>query len=216
MRQKTLTQHRSPAELSKQLIQAAHHLHTRQWMPAHTGNLSARLNDGRFLITADRVNKGFLTANGIVSIDAKGGTLQPNAPTPSTETPLHLALYEFYPHIGAIVHTHSVAATILSRMARETLVLEGYEILAALDGVESHSGRVSLPIFSNYEDYRHLAIWFKRYAVRFPENSGLLIMGHGLYTWGTNVSGALRQAEALEFMLECELRMAQIAPPAED
>jgi methylthioribulose-1-phosphate dehydratase len=95
-------------------------------------------------------------------------------------------------------------------------VLEGYEIVRTLDGINSHQGRVSLPIFSNYQDYRHLAIWFRRYVVRFPENSGLLIMGHGLYTWGATIADAIRQTEALEFMLECELRMAQIAPPAED
>jgi len=208
-----------PADRTKlvdQIIQAGRHLHGREWMPAHTGNLSARLGPNRFLITANGSNKGSLHNDDLVTIDVDGRQVERNNTRPSSESPLHLALYQFYPKVGAVIHTHSVPATILSRMATETLVLEGYEIVRALDGIDAHNGRVSLPIFSNYQDYHHLAIWFHRYVVRFPENSGLLIMGHGLYTWGATVADAIRQTEALEFMLECELRMAQIAPPPED
>ena len=204
------------AKLAEQILQAGQHLHSRQWMPAHTGNLSARLGPNRILITANGSNKGSLSDDDLVTIDGDGRLVERNNTRPSNEFPLHLALYQFYPKIGAVIHTHSVAATILSRMATETLVLEGYEIVRALDGIDAHNGRVSLPIFSNYQDYRHLGIWFHRYVVRFPENSGLLIMGHGLYTWGATVADAVRQTEALEFMMECELRMAQIAPLAED
>lgn len=203
------------AELGRQMVQVGRHLHQQQWMPANTGNLSTRIDGDRFLITANGCNKGMLTARDLVPINARGQALREGA-APSVELPLHLALYAYYPKVGAIIHTHSVAATMLSRMASETLVLEGYEMLAALDGVDSKNGRVALPIFSNYEDYKHLAIWFHRYVVRFPENSGLLIMGHGLYSWGATTADALRQVEALEFMLQCELQGLQIAPPPEE
>jgi len=205
-----------PAALSDQLIQLGRHLYDRHWMHAHSGNLSARLGDDRFLITADGVSKGTLRRNDLVTIDAQGHRLNPSDPPPSTELPLHLALYEFYPNVGAVLHSHSITSTIMSRMSQETLVMEGYEMLTALDGIDSHTGRVSLPVFSNYRDFKFLAHWFHRYVVRFPENSGLLIAGHGLYTWGATPADALRQCEALEFMLECELRMAQIAPPQEE
>ena len=202
--------------LGQQLIQLGRHLYDRHWMHAHGGNLSVRLDPDRFLITADGVSKGTLNQRDLVTVNKRGQRLNPAEPMPSSELPLHLALYDYYPAVGAVLHTHSITATILSRMTGETLVLEGYEMLTALDGVASHTERVTLPVFSNYRDFKYLATWFQRYVVRFPENNGLLISGHGLYTWGATPSDALRQAEALEFMLECELRMAQIAPPDDD
>ena len=202
--------------LSQQLIQLGRHLYDRHWMHAHSGNLSARLGTDRFLITADGVSKGTLSQQDLVTINSRGHRLNPAEPKPSSELPLHLALYEYYPEVGAVLHTHSITATIMSRMSGETLVLEGYEMLTALDGVASHTDRVTLPVFSNYRDFKYLATWFQRYVVRFPENNGLLISGHGLYTWGATPADALRQAEALEFMFECELRMAQISPPDDD
>lgn len=203
------------AELGRQMLEAGRHLHQRNWMPANTGNLSTRAGNGRFLITAEGSNKGLLGLADLVPIDQQGRPLR-DGQQPSVELPLHLALYSHYADIGAVVHTHSAAATILSRLGAETLVLEGYEMLNALDGVRSHTGRVSLPIFSNYEDYKHLAIWFHRYVVRYPSNSGLLIKGHGLYSWGATVADAVRQVEAIEFMLDCELRIAQFPTPEVD
>ena len=34
-----------------------------------------------------------------------------------------------------------------------------------------------------------------------------LIRGHGLYTWARDMSGCLRQVEALDFLFDCELMM---------
>ena len=204
------------AALSQQLIHLGRHLYDRHWMHAHSGNLSVRLAADRYLITADGVSKGTLSQRDLVTINGRGQRINPAEPMPSSELPLHLALYEFYPDIGAVLHSHSITATILSRMSGETLVLQGYEMLTSLDGVDSHTARITVPVFSNYREFKDLANWFQRYVVRFPENSGLLISGHGLYSWGATPADALRQLEALEFMLECELRMAQIAPPAED
>ena len=202
--------------LTDQLIQLGRYLHSRQWMPAHTGNFSHRLDHGGYLITADGSNKGALTPSHLVAVDSQGRPQPPNSPKPSLEAPVHQALYQFFPHVNTIIHTHSIAATLLSQMAEETLVLEGYEILKSLQGVKAASDRVSLPVFSNYQDYSQLAIWFRHYAVRFPDKHGFLIRGHGLYTWGDGPAAALRHLEALEFMLECELRMAQMQTPEED
>jgi len=202
--------------LGDQLIRLGRQLYDRGWMDAHSGNLSVRLGPDRLLITADGVSKGRLSHADLVTIDRRGHQLNPSEAPPSSEFPLHLALYDFFPKVGAVLHCHSITSTILSRMGHESFVLEGYEMLTALDGVEAHTGRVAIPVFSNYRDFSHMAHWFHRYVVRFPEINGLLIAGHGLYCWGATTGDALRQAEALEFMFECELRMAQIAAPAEE
>src|SRR5437879_13479431 len=37
---------------------------------------------------------------------------------------------------------------------------------------------------------------------RYPRSHGFLLRGHGLYTWGENLSEARRHVEILEFLLE--------------
>ena len=204
--------------LSGQMIQLGRYLHSRQWMPAHTGNFSHRLADGHALITADGSNKGALQARDLVAVDAQSRPVGAGAGAgqPSAETAAHLVLYQFFPRVNTVIHTHSIAATLLSQMAADTVVLEGYEILKALQGVKAASDRITLPVFSNYQDYSQFAIWFRHYVVRFPDKHGFLIRGHGLYTWGDGLAAALRHIEAIEFILECELRMAQMQAPPEE
>ena len=101
-------------------------------------------------------------------------------------------------------------------MAADTVVLEGYEILKARQGVKAASDRITLPVFSNYQDYNQFAIWFRHYVARFPDKHGFLIRDHGLYTWGDGPAAALCHIEAIEFILECELRIAQMRPPPEE
>lgn len=49
---------------------------------------------------------------------------------------------------GAVLHTHSLAAAILSKLAggHDHLVLSGWELLKGLNGVETHETDVVLPI----------------------------------------------------------------------
>ena len=194
--------------LADKFIQLGRYLHSREWMPAHTGNFSQRLGQGRFLLTADGANKGALSPRDLVIVDAHGRPLGTGSPRPSLEGPVHLALYHHYPKVNAVIHTHSVAATMLSKMVDESVELTDYELLKAIEGVDAADKKVTVPVFSNYKEYKQLANWFRRYVVRAPHYHGFLITGHGFYTWGSSLRTALRHAEAFEFMFDCELRMA--------
>ena len=41
-----------------------------------------------------------------------------------------------------------------------------------------------------------------KYLIEHPKSHGFLLSGHGLYTWGKNLSEAMRSLEAIEFLLE--------------
>jgi methylthioribulose-1-phosphate dehydratase len=125
-----------------ELIGVGHFCFSRGWLPATSGNLSARLDAHRIAITVSGRHKGELDASGIMAMDVDGTILTAGC-RPSAETELHLMLYRRDPAIGAVLHTHSVNATVLSRLAGDALTLSDYEVLKALPGIETHETRLS-------------------------------------------------------------------------
>jgi methylthioribulose-1-phosphate dehydratase len=188
-----------------ELIDAGRTLYQLGMVPATSGNFSARLADGRIAITVSGRHKGRLCAEDIMLIDAAGRSLDERRP--SAETGLHLQIYRRFPDAAAVLHPHSVNATLLSRGRRDHLVLRDYELLKAFPGVDTHECAVTVPVFANRQDIPALAAevdaWMERHA---GPVHGYLIGGHGFYTWGATVADALRHAEALEFLFDCELR----------
>lgn len=87
------------------------------------GNLSRRLGD-RVLITPSRVPYERMGHEDLAVVDLEGNTL--DGGRPSTELPLHLAIYRHRPDAGAVVHTHSPHATAWSFLG-EPLVPETEE-----------------------------------------------------------------------------------------
>jgi len=185
------------------VIDAGRFSATRGWVPATSGNFSARAQDGRIAITASGVDKGALSAADVLRIAL-------DAPPPagsSAETALHLALYRRDAAIGGIVHIHSPHATVLSRRrgAAGEILLENYELLKAFAGIRTHATRLAVPIFPNSQDIGALADQIDRRLDAGTAAPGYLLAGHGLYAWGATMRDALRHAEAFEFLFGCEL-----------
>jgi methylthioribulose-1-phosphate dehydratase len=101
---------------------------------------------------------------------------------------------------------------VVSRLlaGESTLVFEGYELSKAFAGVSSHTTRVELPLVENDQDTRALAQRARAALKRGGAIPGYLIRGHGAYTWGRDMTEALRHAEALEFLLACLLEEKRI------
>ena len=85
----------------------------------------------------------------------------PSAATarPSAETLLHTQLYRRFPDIGCVLHTHSQAQTIASRLFAGAghVHLEGYELLKAFGGNTTHETEIDVPVLPNTQDMHTLA-----------------------------------------------------------
>lgn len=196
--------------LTRQIIEAGRFLYGRGWSPATSSNYSARLAADQALLTVSGKHKGQLTEQDVLATDLAGNSLEPGK-KPSAETLLHTQLYAWRADIGAVLHTHSVNATVLSRLTPgDQLLLEDYELQKAFAGVTTHEGQVVVPIFANDQDIARLAGQVQQWLDTHPDCVGYLIRGHGLYTWGPQMSDALRQIEAFEFLFECELKTRQV------
>lgn len=188
-----------------ELIAAGAYLHERGWVPATSGNFSARLSDGSLALTVSGRHKGRLTRADILHADAQGHAL--DGRKPSAETQLHVALYRRFPAVQAVLHPHSPGAILVSRLFKDELVLEDHELLKALDGIRSHEAQIRVPIFANDQLIPRLATVVDAYLDREPETYAYIIAGHGFYTWGSSVNDALRHVEALEFLFDLEIRL---------
>ncbi|MFJ4589405.1 methylthioribulose 1-phosphate dehydratase [Pseudomonas moraviensis] len=200
----------SREQLAQQIVDAGRFLYGRGWSPATSSNYSARLSPSEALLTVSGKHKGQLSVDDVLATDLSGNSLEPGK-KPSAETLLHTQLYSWRAEIGAVLHTHSVNATVLSRLTPEAFIeFEDYELQKAFSGISTHESRVRVPIFDNDQDIARLAAKVQPWLDAHPDCVGYLIRGHGLYTWGAQMSDALRQIEAFEFLFECELKTRSV------
>jgi methylthioribulose-1-phosphate dehydratase len=194
-----------PVERANSLVEIGQRMDQHAWVPGSAGNLSARIDESRIAITRSGVHKGRLTPADIIAVDYDGQALIPGQ-KPSAETLLHCQLYRLFPQIGAVLHGHSVAATVLSMLG--PISFSNYEILKAF-GFATHELDVILPVYENDQDIARLAAFIEPLILREPP-IGYVIAGHGVYAWGTSVEHAFWRLEALEFLLTCELERRRI------
>jgi len=103
----------SDAALRRALVEICRRLHARDLIGAGEGNVSARLGEGRFLVTPSGANKSLLAPGDLVLVDGSGRVLRGRGRA-STELRMHLAAYAARPDVAAIVHAHPITAVALT------------------------------------------------------------------------------------------------------
>lgn len=204
-------------QASEKLIQVGKELYNLGWAFATSTNYSIRCDDKLIAITVSGKHKGKLTIDDIMLIDAEGKPYKNNK-KPSAETLLHTELYKRFNHVNAVLHTHSVNATVLSRLHHDdTITFEQYEMLKIFPGIDTHDTKLVIPIFDNDQDMTRLSkkvdsyLRENLYSQQLDSSAksicpGYLIRGHGLYTWGTSMFEAMNQTECFEFLFSCALK----------
>jgi len=198
-------------ELAGEIIVNVRELAARGWTPATSSNFSRRLDQRHAAITVSGRDKGKLRESDIMVVDFDGKAIASDQ-RPSAETLLHTQLYQRSPDIGCVLHTHSRTQTVASRLyaGQGHLRLEGYELLKAFHGNNTHEAAIEVPVFSNTQNMAVLAAQVDALLDQRPL-WGYLIDGHGLYTWGSDMAEARRHLEAFEFLLECELDLRRLS-----
>ncbi|WP_414147454.1 methylthioribulose 1-phosphate dehydratase [Erwinia sp. BNK-24-b] len=190
----------------EQLVAACHWIGAKGWAPATGGNMSVRQDDKFCLLSESGKDKGALTRDDFIQVEIANNNV-PSGRKPSAETGLHTLIYRLFPDAGAVLHTHTVNSTVLSRVEKSAaLTLQGYEMQKTLAGQNSHLDSVSVALFDNDQDIEALAGRIERFAAAQPLRYAFLLRGHGLTCWGRDVNEARRHLEGLEFLFQCELQ----------
>ncbi len=171
---------------------------------------------GLVVIKPSGVEYDKMTADDMVVVDLKTGERVEGRLNPSSDTPTHLVLYNAFPNIGGVVHTHSRWATIFSQSGSGipalgtthadyfygeipcTRKMTPEEIAGAY---EHETGQVIAETFRN------------RSADDIP---AVLVHSHGPFTWGTDPFNAVHNAVVLEelaFMAWHNMMMNPSIPP---
>ena len=170
------------------------------------GNVSVREGD-LVAVTPSGVRYAALTPE-LVGVHRLDGAAVEAPLAASSELPLHLAIYAARPEAGAVVHTHSPAATALSALADEVPAVHYY---AAMFG-----GPVLVAPYARYGTDE-----LARNAVRaLRDRTGCLLGNHGAVTVGPDLATAHDKSVYLEWLCDVYLRASsagtpRLLPPAE-
>jgi len=167
------------------------------------GNLSARMPDGSFWITASGRNKGQLSIGDFIRIAPDGTVLEQSSADvrPSAETSIHQAIYSLFPDAQACYHVHSIEANLVSHFTDgDTLPLPPLEMLKGL-GVWEENPNVAIPVFANHLEVPRIAGDIcERFKATSPPMSVLLIRHHGVTVWASSLEGARNYLEVAEYI----------------
>lgn len=152
-----------------------------------------------------------MTAADIVLIDLDGkrvdGTLKP-----SSDLDTHLVLYEAFPSIGGIVHTHSRTATAWAQACREIPCLGTTHADYFHGPVPVTEHLTAAEIHNDYEGATGRAI-VEAFAELDPVAvPGVLVAGHAPFTWGTDAAQAAYHAVVLEELARIAMETLAINP----
>jgi len=162
------------------------------------GNLSVRIGDV-VAITPSAVKYDDLLPQDVSLVSLDGAPLRPDS-NPSSETPMHLAVYRSSP-ARAVVHTHSPAVIALSTVFDELPAI--HYAIAALGG----------PVrVAQYTRFGGEAL--AQVAVQALEGrSAAILQNHGAITYGNSLTDAYERAQLLEWLAELYARAAALGNP---
>jgi len=169
---------------------------------------------GQVVIKPSGVPYERLTAESMVPVRLEDGRVMEGDLRPSSDTPTHLALYRALRGLGGIAHTHSVYATAWAQARQDipplgtthadyccgpvpcTRMLRPEEIR---DAYEANTAGV---IVERVGDMDPLSV------------PGVLVAGHGPFTWGRSAAEAVRNAARVEYIARLACETMRIDPEA--
>lgn len=173
-------------QIKRDILDVGRRTYDRGYVASNDGNISARIDDKKVLITPTGVSKGFMKAEDLVVVDYDGKVLS-QGKRPSSEVFMHLRIYKERPDINSVCHAHPIYATghAVAGMSLEKCVLP--EVIIVLGGIplveygEPGTDKFFEPILKFLKDH-----------------DAFLLANHGALTIGTDVLNAYHKMETLE------------------
>ena len=164
------------------------------------GNVSAYDKDsGYVVIKPSGIEYEQLRAEDMVVLDLEGHVIEGHY-KPSSDTPTHLVLYQHFPEIGAVVHTHSTWAAIFAQAGRDIPALGTTHADYFYGSVPCTRELTADEIRGEYEKNTGAVIaeTFASRGISSCDVPAALVREHGPFTWGRDPQEAVYHAVVLE------------------
>lgn len=168
------------------IVEAGRRLYDRGYIVASDGNISARFDEGRLIVTPAGLCKGTLSVEDLCVCDMDGRKIS-GVHSPSSEVGMHLFLYTERPDVRAVVHAHPPTATGFSVAGMPLTDCVLPEVVITLGSIPTAKygtpggPEISEPIRKFVKDY-----------------DAYLLENHGATTVGSDVMNAYFKMETLE------------------
>src|SRR5262249_38972617 len=191
-------------ELRRHIADIGRRMYESGMAAATDGNISVRLDIGSILTTPTMVCKGRMTDDMMVVVDQSGRKIRSDERNPSSELPMHLAIYRLRPDVQAVVHAHppfgtgfAVANVPLDKpLLSEVILTLGCVPLTGYGTPSTEELPQSLAPF-------------------IPHHDALLMANHGAVAYGPDLELAFARMETLEHFAKITLVARLVGRPHE-
>lgn len=172
--------------LRKEICEAGKRVYDRGYVASNDGNISARVDDRRVVITPTGVSKGYMKPEDLVEVSMDGEVLS-RGKKPSSEVFMHLRIYKERPDVNSVCHAHPLHATgfAVAGIPLDMCVLP--EVVISLGSIPL----VEYGTPGTEEFYLPLLGFLK-------DHDAFLLANHGALTIGSDVLNAYHKMETLE------------------
>jgi L-fuculose-phosphate aldolase len=183
----------SEQQLRADIVEVGRRLYARGYTASNDGNISARLDDKRLIMTPRSVCKGFMTPEMMCITDLDGIKLAGER-DPSSEMHMHLEVYRQRPDAKAVVHAHPPIAT--------GFAVAGIPLnRAVLAEVVTTLGSVPIAEYAT-PSTKELPDAVRKYV---KAHDGMLLANHGALTLGADLFAAYYKMETIEHFAHISL-----------
>lgn len=176
-------------------------LRTRGLTKGTGGNISIfDRESGHMIISPSGIDYDIMTAEDVVVCNLQGKVIAGDK-KPSSEFPMHAIFYQQRTDIDAIVHTHSMHATVLASLRWN---------LPAVSYLVAYAGKdVRCAEYASFGTSELATNAFEG----MKDRKAVLLANHGLLAGGNNIATAFAIAEEIEFCCEVYLKAKAVGEP---
>jgi L-fuculose-phosphate aldolase len=172
--------------LKREIVEVGRRVYERGYVASNDGNISARLDEKRVVITPTGVSKGFMSPDDLIVVDLEGKVVA-GTKKPSSELFMHLSVYKHRSDVMSVCHAHPPYATgfAVAGIPLDKCILP--EVIIVLGGIPIVE--YGTPGTSEF---------FKPVLKIIDKYDAFLLANHGALTIGKDVVNAYHKMETLE------------------
>lgn len=201
-------------ELKQKVYEANMELPKRKLITYTWGNVSGIDREkGLFVIKPSGVDYDDLRPEHMVVMDLQGNKVEGDL-NPSSDTKTHLELYNAFPQLGGIVHTHSPHAVAWAQANRDIPCYGTTHADYFYGPIPCCRNLTPEEIEADYEGNtgRVIVETFNERGIDPKHVPAVICANHGPFTWGKDAAQAVYHAVVLEEVAKMALFTEQIKP----